>query len=252
LATAARGALKPEEDVYAKGKQKGAKEASFEEAALLHKQDKEVGSQTPLTASVSGDSLKKAVENLTSQTSTAKTTSVGEAGSHNTLGGGVRSADTYSFASQLSAARVTRGGNTGLPTPVEQIAIQINKMAKSGNEEMTINLKPAELGRVQIKLEFSPDQKVQVLVMADNQSSLDLMMKDQDSLARALQNAGIQVDSGSLEFSLNENQQNKAFEDNMKGSKHAKTEVENDNEKLALEDDLETYYVTPERVNLRV
>ena len=55
------------------------------------------------------------------------------------------------FASQLSAMRATKGGATGLPTPVEQVMLELSRgLSKDGSTQMSIQLRPAELGRLML------------------------------------------------------------------------------------------------------
>jgi flagellar hook-length control protein FliK len=67
---------------------------------------------------------------------------------------------------------------------------------------MTVDLQPAELGRVEIKLDVDKDKKVSATIVADRPATLDLLQRDAKALERALQQAGLQADSGSLSFSL--------------------------------------------------
>lgn len=174
---------------------------------------------------------------------------------------GVRPAGSYDFASQLSAARAAKGGATGLPSAVEQVALQLHKQVSAGNDQMTINLRPAELGSINIKLEFSSDNKVQGTVTADNQSTLDLLSKDSSGLQRALQDAGMQVDANSLQFNLRGDGQQSQFSgnqnsgDNGSSSAAANANYKSDNADVGANvaaDVSDTYYITPGRVNMRV
>ncbi len=175
------------------------------------------------------------------------------------LGGGVRQAGSYDFASQLSATRVTRGGSAGLPQAVEQLAVQLHKTVKQGQNEMTIQLRPAELGKVEVKLTFLEDNSVQGTVTAEKASTLSLLQKDSDVLLRALQDAGLQADPGCLDFSLRgENGQKSAFADfsagneGLNGDAASLLNAAEEEASLANEEGAEIYYITPNRVNLRV
>jgi len=46
------------------------------------------------------------------------------------------------------------------------------------------------------------DGRVSAVVTADNKDTLDLLQRDQRALERALQDAGLKADSGSLSFNL--------------------------------------------------
>lgn len=98
--------------------------------------------------------------------------------------------------------RATKEAQTSMMAPNEQVAVHLNRMAKSGTSQYDLQLHPAELGRVDIRLEINKDGAVQATITADNQQAFDMLQKDSRSLERALQQAGLQTDSGSLSFSL--------------------------------------------------
>ncbi|MDD3182257.1 MAG: flagellar hook-length control protein FliK [Alphaproteobacteria bacterium] len=172
------------------------------------------------------------------------------------LATGARPVGSYDFASQLSAARVTKGGSTNLPQAVEQVAVQLHKAAKEGANEITIQLRPAELGKIEVKLEIAADKSVTGTVIADNQTTLNLLQKDSSSLQRALQEAGLQADSGCMQFSLRDDNQANQFAQNQSETWKSGLSVEkglDDSEDLSvMTAATETYYLTPGRVNLRV
>ena len=86
----------------------------------------------------------------------------------------------------------------------DQVAIQIRKAVKEGMDRIQIQLEPADLGRIDVTMEVANDGKVMAVLKADNPETLDLMMKDARSLERALADAGLDVDSNSLEFQLSD------------------------------------------------
>lgn len=110
-----------------------------------------------------------------------------------------RGTEPASFAATL---RGTKEAQASLMVPSEQIAVNLHRMAKSGTSQYEMQLHPAELGRVDIKLEINKDGLVHATVTADNQQAFDMLQKDQRSLERALQQAGLQTDENSLSFSL--------------------------------------------------
>lgn len=170
-------------------------------------------------------------------------------------GEGVRASSGYDFASQLSALRATKGGATGLPQAVEQVAVQLHKMAKEGSDEITIQLKPVELGKIEIKLEIKADKTVQGTVVVENQATLNMLSKDASSLQRALQDAGLQADAGSLSFSLKGDGQNQ-FAGNQNQSQGRPSSFayfdESGDAGLYAPTAYEESYITPGRVNLKV
>ena len=89
-----------------------------------------------------------------------------------------------------------------LPPAHEQIAVQIQSAMQNGTNRLTVDLQPAELGRVEIKLDVDKDKNVTATVVVDRPGTLDLLQRDSKALERALQDAGLQTNSGSLSFSL--------------------------------------------------
>jgi hypothetical protein len=171
---------------------------------------------------------------------------------------GAQAVGTYNFASQLSAFRAANGGTMGLPSVVDQVILQMNRSVKSGNDQMSLQLQPGDMGKITVKLDFGSDGKVQGTVTAENPKTLDMLQKDSRSLERALQDAGLRADPGSLQFSLGgqSNSQNA----NQAAAGNANAPGAEDPTAVAPEDDLvtdlgvlaETYYITPTGVNIRV
>lgn len=87
-------------------------------------------------------------------------------------------------------------------TPAEQVSVQIGKAAAGRIDQMVINLKPVELGNVEVKLDFGADGRVQASIRAERPETLEMLQKDQRTLERALADAGLRTDAGSLSFDL--------------------------------------------------
>jgi flagellar hook-length control protein FliK len=92
--------------------------------------------------------------------------------------------------------------NVRVPPAHEQIAIQIQKAMQNGSNRLTVSLEPAELGRVEVKLDVDKDKNVTASIVVDRPATLDLLQRDAKALERALQDAGLQTNDGSLSFSL--------------------------------------------------
>lgn len=89
------------------------------------------------------------------------------------------------------------------PTPAtDQVGVAVARAAKDGRTEIHVRLDPAELGRVEVRLHFQADGEVRAQVTTDNPQTFDLLRRDAQVLERALQDAGLRTDSGSLSFSL--------------------------------------------------
>ncbi len=83
-----------------------------------------------------------------------------------------------------------------------QVAVHVARALNDGLDQIKIRLHPADLGRVEVKLEFAQDGRVSAMVIADKAETLDLLQRDRAALERALQDAGLQTDSQSLNFGL--------------------------------------------------
>jgi hypothetical protein len=105
------------------------------------------------------------------------------------------SARQSAFLSQLKQ-------NLQVLPPHEQIAVQIQNAMQNGNSRLTVSLHPAELGRVEVKLDIDKEKNVSATVIVDRPATLDLLRNDSKALERALQDAGLQTGSGSLSFNL--------------------------------------------------
>lgn len=93
---------------------------------------------------------------------------------------------------------------------IDQIKVQIASQSKDGTDTIKVQLKPTELGSIEIKLDVAKDGTVTTVVTADNKDTLDLLKKDQSSLQKALNDAGLKSDLGSMTFNLREGNQQQA------------------------------------------
>ena len=90
---------------------------------------------------------------------------------------------------------------------VEQIAVRIQVAAKQGQDHINIRLHPADLGRVEVKLDLTEDGPLRAVLIAERSDTLELLQRDAGQLERSLAQAGLKLDSGSLNFGL-QNQAN--------------------------------------------
>ena len=80
--------------------------------------------------------------------------------------------------------------------------MKIAKAVQSGSDRITIRLNPAELGRVDVKLELAADGRTTAVVTADNRETLDLLRRDSSDLQKALEEGGLQLSDNDLNFNL--------------------------------------------------
>jgi flagellar hook-length control protein FliK len=82
---------------------------------------------------------------------------------------------------------------------VEDISVEISKAAKAGNDRINIQLKPLDLGRIEVQLDMSSG-KVVTTVIADRADTLNMLKNDASQLSKALSDAGLQM--GDMSFNL--------------------------------------------------
>ncbi len=124
-------------------------------------------------------------------------------GQHDALGHGKAATDTSlpGFSNYMAAAKSSATPN------LQMIVMQIQKNAITKAERMTIQLSPAELGNLEIRMKFEKDGNVKTHLIADKAETFTLLQKDSQQLHRALQQAGIDVDENSLSFDLRQDSQ---------------------------------------------
>jgi flagellar hook-length control protein FliK len=83
-----------------------------------------------------------------------------------------------------------------------QVAASLGQAVRVGNDHIQIQLQPADLGAVAVKLSINHDGRVTMVVSADRSDTLNLLQQNQASLTEALRNAGLSADSSSLSFNL--------------------------------------------------
>lgn len=84
----------------------------------------------------------------------------------------------------------------------DQVAVQIQRAIGQGMDRIQIQLRPPELGRIDVRMEIGPDGHMKAAITADRQETLDLLQRDARHLQQSLQDSGLSADSGSLSFSL--------------------------------------------------
>jgi hypothetical protein len=86
---------------------------------------------------------------------------------------------------------------------LDQIAVKINRAVSDQQDQISFQLRPGDLGRIDVKLEFT-DGRMRAAIVVENPQTLDLLQRDARSLERALGDAGVKTDAGGLSFSLRE------------------------------------------------
>ena len=82
----------------------------------------------------------------------------------------------------------------------EQIKVNITQSAIKGVDKIEIQLKPAELGKIEIKMQIGRDGQLHAHITAANAETLEILQKDIGSLKDIFAGVGYQTDDNSFSF----------------------------------------------------
>ncbi len=110
-------------------------------------------------------------------------------------------------ASTPTASTAAPTANAAPPLPVvipavAQVAVNLAQAVQNGTDRIEIQLKPSNLGTIDVKLDLTRDGKITAAISADRADTLNLLRQNSGELQQALRDAGLQADSGSLSFNL--------------------------------------------------
>jgi flagellar hook-length control protein FliK len=88
------------------------------------------------------------------------------------------------------------------PVPLSGLALEIAASARSGKSRFEIRLDPADLGRIDVRIDVDRNGKVTSHLTVEKPETLSLLRQDAHQLQQALNDAGLKTDSGGLQFSL--------------------------------------------------
>ncbi len=83
---------------------------------------------------------------------------------------------------------------------VEQIKINITKSAVKSVDSIDIELKPEELGKVQVRMYIHKDGRLHTDIIASRQETAELLQREIEGLSKAFQDAGYDTDKQSFNF----------------------------------------------------
>ncbi len=114
-------------------------------------------------------------------------------------------ADTLAAARGQSpdAARATASSQPqSAPAAVAQVYAKFIERFDGRAQRFEVRLDPAELGRVDVRIEIGADKKVRAVLAAHDSAAMSDLMRGQRALERALSDAGIDLADGGLRFEL--------------------------------------------------
>lgn len=91
---------------------------------------------------------------------------------------------------------------TSAPVPLSGVAVEIAAFARSGKSRFEIRLDPADLGRIDVRIDVDRDGRVTSHLTVEKPETLSMLRQDAPQLQRALDDAGFKSGDSGLQFSL--------------------------------------------------
>ena len=105
-------------------------------------------------------------------------------------------------ASATTPSPQTAPASTAQPVPLNALAVEIAAQARAGHSRFEIRLDPADLGRIDVRLDIDREGNVSSRLVIERAETYDLLRRDQSTLERALQQAGLKTSENAMEFAL--------------------------------------------------
>lgn len=122
---------------------------------------------------------------------------------------GKTSSNGASFTNYIAAA-----AGRGNAATTQMIGLQMSRNAASKIDTFTMQLEPADLGRLEVQMRFGKDGAVSAKLIADKPETLTMLQRDSGQLERILQQSGLEVADGALSFDLRQQNQQSLYEGN--------------------------------------
>jgi flagellar hook-length control protein FliK len=107
-----------------------------------------------------------------------------------------------SLAASAPTTQLTVTAATHAAVPLSGLAIEIAASAKSGKSRFEIRLDPADLGRIDVRIDVDRNGQVTSHLTVERPETLSMLRQDANQLQRALDNAGLSTGNNGLQFSL--------------------------------------------------
>jgi flagellar hook-length control protein FliK len=101
--------------------------------------------------------------------------------------------------------------------PLNGLAADIALRAAGGNSRFEIRLDPAELGRIDVRLDVDKHGNVTSHLTVERPATLDMLRNDAPKLQQALEDAGLKTGDSGLQFSLRDQSSSGRDSDNGSG-----------------------------------
>jgi flagellar hook-length control protein FliK len=106
---------------------------------------------------------------------------------------------------------------TNAPVPLRGLALEIAVSARSGKSHFEIRLDPADLGRIDVRIDVDRNGHVTSHLTVEKPETLSMLRQDAPQLQRQLDDAGFKTGDGGLQFSLRDQSSSGQNNDNETG-----------------------------------
>jgi flagellar hook-length control protein FliK len=105
-------------------------------------------------------------------------------------------------ATAAPAAALNVTAATSAPVPLSGLAVEIAASATAGKSHFEIRLDPADLGRIDVRIDVDRNGQVTSHLTVEKPETLSMLRQDAPQLQQALDDAGFKTGDGGLQFSL--------------------------------------------------
>ncbi|CCE00533.1 putative flagellar hook length determination protein [Bradyrhizobium sp. STM 3809] len=104
--------------------------------------------------------------------------------------------------SPVTSAHLTATAATAATVPLHGLAVEIAASALNGKSRFEIRLDPAELGRIDVRIDVDRNGQVTSHLRVEKPETLAMLQQTAPQLQQALQDAGLKSNNSGLQFSL--------------------------------------------------
>jgi chemotaxis protein MotD len=120
------------------------------------------------------------------------------------------------------------------PVPLSGVAVEIAQSAKAGKTSFDIRLDPAELGRIDVKIEVDKHGNVTSHLTVEKPETLTMLRQDAPQLQRALEQAGLKTNDSGMQFSLRDQSQQQQQQNGDQSGRHMHRLTINDDDTVTV------------------
>jgi len=133
---------------------------------------------------------------------TAAQTSTDALDSGSQLAGAIQPQLPAAVAAAAPAPALNVTAATNAPVPLSGLAVEIAASATAGKSHFEIRLDPADLGRIDVRIDVDHNGQVTSHLTVEKPETLSTLRQDAPQLQRALDDAGFKTGDSGLQFSL--------------------------------------------------